>query len=153
MTTKPRTVHDYRPQHDRDCEIRRCANCGDWKDNPTAHNYGDRCDDWQPRHCTCGLAALLEAVPRLEDQENKEDHARSDQPQLRACESDPRGDDRDVEDDPKFTFGPWESFYKPKYNEWHVSLPCEDSAMRVALCPDGVPGSDPEECEAGVGSY
>ena len=48
----------------------------------------------------------------------------------------------------KHTPGPWVTFYKPKYNEWHVSLPCDDSTMRVALCPDGVIGSTVEECEA-----
>ena len=45
----------------------------------------------------------------------------------------------------KHTPGPWSAFYKHKYDEWHVSMPCENSEMRVALSPDGIPGHTNEE--------
>jgi len=38
----------------------------------------------------------------------------------------------------KFTPGPWVSFYKRKYDEWHVSMPAEGSFMKAGLCPDGI---------------
>ena len=43
----------------------------------------------------------------------------------------------------KFTPGPWVAFYKPKYNEWHVSLPA-DCGMTLALFPDGIHTANPE---------
>ena len=52
----------------------------------------------------------------------------------------------------KHTPGPWIHFFKNKYLEWHVGLPCGPSSdapnMNIALCPDGVPGSDLNESEA-----
>lgn len=38
----------------------------------------------------------------------------------------------------KHTPGPWTAFYKPKYDEWHVSLPMSDCGMKLALAPDGI---------------
>lgn len=46
--------------------------------------------------------------------------------------------------EPKFTPGPWECFYKSKYKEWHVSVPEPYCSMRRALFPDGVPTLNPE---------
>jgi hypothetical protein len=37
------------------------------------------------------------------------------------------------------TLGPWNYFPKPKYKEFHVSLPIEGYGMRYALFPDGCP--------------
>ena len=42
--------------------------------------------------------------------------------------------------------GPWKAF-KAQYSEWHVSMPAENSTMRIALFRDGVPGDTPEERE------
>lgn len=42
------------------------------------------------------------------------------------------------------TPGPWTAFPKPKYQEWHVSIPVPDSPTSWAfgLFPDGVPGDN-----------
>lgn len=42
------------------------------------------------------------------------------------------------------TAGPWTCFYKPKYDEWHVSLPVAGSSMKLALCPDGIQSENRE---------
>lgn len=42
------------------------------------------------------------------------------------------------------TPGPWEYFYKPKYDEHHVSLPLPGQTMRLALFVDGCPSERPE---------
>lgn len=43
------------------------------------------------------------------------------------------------------TPGPWECFYKQKYDEWHVSVPlAEGSMMKWALFDDGVRSENPE---------
>lgn len=42
------------------------------------------------------------------------------------------------------TPGPWTAFYKPKYDEWHVSLPMSGSSMRLALAPDGIQSENRE---------
>lgn len=42
------------------------------------------------------------------------------------------------------TPGPWACFYKHKYAEWHVSIPMPQSAMRLALFPNGVQSANPE---------
>lgn len=44
--------------------------------------------------------------------------------------------------------GPWVAFPKVKYGEWHVGIPASNSTMKVALCPDGVPGDDDAEKSA-----
>lgn len=44
--------------------------------------------------------------------------------------------------------GPWVAFPKSKYGEWHVGIPASNSTMKVALCPDGVPGDDDAERSA-----
>jgi hypothetical protein len=44
----------------------------------------------------------------------------------------------------KFTPGPWKAFYKAKYDEWHISLPVDGSAMRAALFADGIPAINHE---------
>ncbi len=33
---------------------------------------------------------------------------------------------------------PWKSFYKHKYDEWHVTIPYDQSNYMCALCPDGI---------------
>jgi hypothetical protein len=38
----------------------------------------------------------------------------------------------------KHTPGPWMAFYKPKYGEWHVSLPVSGSAVRLGIFPRGL---------------
>ena len=43
-----------------------------------------------------------------------------------------------------YTPGPWEAFYKRKYDEWHVSVPMEDSSMRLGLFADGVKTTCPK---------
>lgn len=73
-----RTIASYRPQHDEDCDSRRCTVMG---------NHPGRLP------CTCGLEALLSVVPPLEQEEGKA-LTRSDQPQPGRCDADPRGDDR-----------------------------------------------------------
>jgi hypothetical protein len=40
--------------------------------------------------------------------------------------------------------GPWVSFYKHKYNEWHVGVPVSSGSMKLALFPDGCPTENPE---------
>jgi hypothetical protein len=40
--------------------------------------------------------------------------------------------------------GPWVSFYKHKYNEWHVGVPVSSGSMKLALFPDGCPTESPE---------
>lgn len=42
------------------------------------------------------------------------------------------------------TRGPWVSFYKDKYREWHVGVPVSTGSMKVALFPDGCPTENPE---------
>jgi len=42
------------------------------------------------------------------------------------------------------TPGPWEAFFKHKYDEWHVSIPMSDGGMRWALFDDGVRSENPE---------
>lgn len=79
MTTKPRTLHDYRPQHDEDCDIRQCVTCGGrlesyWHESSRSWMPSYHAPQAQP--CSCGLAALLEAVPQLDDHE-KNDHGAS----------------------------------------------------------------------------
>lgn len=44
----------------------------------------------------------------------------------------------------KPTPGPWECFYKRKYDEWHVSLPLQGQSMRLALFDNGCPTERPE---------
>ena len=44
----------------------------------------------------------------------------------------------------KHTPGPWSYFYKPKYDEWHISMPMPDSSMKLALCPDGIQSENRE---------
>jgi hypothetical protein len=44
----------------------------------------------------------------------------------------------------KHTPAPWTAFYKPKYDEWHVSLPMSDSGMKLALAPDGIQSENRE---------
>ena len=46
--------------------------------------------------------------------------------------------------DKKYTPGPWKAFYKNKYNEWHVSIPIDNSNMRWALFDDGIRSENPE---------
>lgn len=48
----------------------------------------------------------------------------------------------------KHTPGPWKSFYKIKYDEWHVAIPDRKSNMLWPLFKDGVPGDFIEEREA-----
>lgn len=43
------------------------------------------------------------------------------------------------------TPGPWLSFYKAKYDEWHVSLPVADSSFKLALAPDGIQSLNRED--------
>lgn len=42
------------------------------------------------------------------------------------------------------TPGPWVSFYKHKYDEWHVGVPVSSGSMKLALFPDGCPTENPE---------
>ena len=42
------------------------------------------------------------------------------------------------------TPGPWNVFYKHKYDEWHVSLPEPNSSMRLALWRGGCPTRNPQ---------
>lgn len=42
------------------------------------------------------------------------------------------------------TPGPWNCFYKTKYDEWHVSLPMSRGSMRLALFPDGIQSENRE---------
>lgn len=44
----------------------------------------------------------------------------------------------------KHTPGPWNVFYKSKYDEWHVSTPIDGSSMKRALFPDGIRTDNPE---------
>ena len=44
----------------------------------------------------------------------------------------------------KHTPGPWEVFYKAKYDEWHVSIPIKQGGMTWALSDDGVRSENPE---------
>lgn len=37
------------------------------------------------------------------------------------------------------TPGPWRSFYKRKYDEWHVAMDCASPGMNVGLFDDGCP--------------
>lgn len=42
------------------------------------------------------------------------------------------------------TPGPWVSFYKHKYDEWHVGVPLPGQSMKLALFPDGCPTERPQ---------
>lgn len=90
MTNLPplrqRTLADYRPQHDEDCGVKTCSVC-------RQDRLYCSCADapWAPLPCSCGLASLLVVSGRRDDEQKNQ--SRSDQPQLRACESDQRGDD------------------------------------------------------------
>jgi len=44
----------------------------------------------------------------------------------------------------KHTPGPWSCFYKPKYDEWHASLPMANCGMKLALAPDGIQSENRE---------
>lgn len=46
-------------------------------------------------------------------------------------------------DDSRHTPGPWVSFYKDKYKEWHVGVPLSTGSMKLALFPDGCPTDNP----------
>lgn len=42
----------------------------------------------------------------------------------------------------------WTSFYKHKYDEWHVGVPTGTGNFNLALCPDGIlPGLSKEDRE------
>jgi len=43
------------------------------------------------------------------------------------------------------TPGPWDSFYKHKYDEWHVSVPMAQGNMKWAMFDDGCRTERPEE--------
>ena len=58
-----RTLRDYRPRHDYDCEVGKCKNCGHWSGDHDQHGYGKPCDDFAQMPCSCGLElARLEAL-------------------------------------------------------------------------------------------
>lgn len=71
---KTRTLADYRPQHDVECETRVCAECGHWPglhvgmggcaahDGVLQDSRRCNCRKFQPKPCTCGLDDLLAAV-------------------------------------------------------------------------------------------
>jgi hypothetical protein len=42
------------------------------------------------------------------------------------------------------TPGPWNVFYKSKYDEWHVSVPTSSGSMKWALFDDGIRSENPE---------
>lgn len=42
------------------------------------------------------------------------------------------------------TPGPWRAFYKPKYDEWHITLPAPGLGLRLALCRDGIESENRE---------
>tara|TARA_R110000868_G_scaffold117383_1_gene311867 strand:+ start:149 stop:466 length:318 start_codon:yes stop_codon:yes gene_type:complete len=42
------------------------------------------------------------------------------------------------------TPGPWNAFYKNKYNEWHVSVPMPHGTMKLGLFDNGIPSDNPE---------
>lgn len=42
------------------------------------------------------------------------------------------------------TPGPWNVFYKSKYDEWHVSVPMATGSMKWALFDDGIRSENPE---------
>jgi len=44
----------------------------------------------------------------------------------------------------KATPGPWVAFYKHKYNQWHVSIPIENSNLTRPLFDEGVGTENPE---------
>lgn len=44
----------------------------------------------------------------------------------------------------KHTPGPWNVFYKSKYDEWHVSVPMSSGSMKWALFDDGIRSENPE---------
>ena len=79
MTTniRERTLADYRPQHDDDCDSRDCEKCGDWSGGLLHVDYGsnpriwpDRAHAFSPgKPCSCGLDALLASVPPPASQE------------------------------------------------------------------------------------
>lgn len=94
-----RTLKDYRPQHDEDCKARTCICGADFWTPEVGVNLKHG-----PKPCSCGLDALLTALSGAG--ETKHSPAcrcldcltfsrATDQPQLRALEADPRGDDRD----------------------------------------------------------
>lgn len=48
----------------------------------------------------------------------------------------------------KHTPGPWNAFPKPKYGEWHVSVPVDGWSMKLGLFPEGVPTGERAEADA-----
>ncbi len=42
-------------------------------------------------------------------------------------------------------FGEWYSFFKSKYNEWHIGVPTGQS--KYALFPDGIPNLSPDDTD------
>lgn len=58
-----RTLKDYRPQHDEDCNLNKCARCDDGPRGLLHGNHTpwpEREHDFEPVHtCSCGLDALL----------------------------------------------------------------------------------------------
>lgn len=56
--------------------------------------HADHCDEPFDGTCSCGLSEALAVLASLSEEGQQQDKAftRSDQPQLRACESDPRGE-------------------------------------------------------------
>lgn len=49
-----------------------------------------------------------------------------------------------AEQENNHTPGPWASFYKHKYDEWHVGVPMTSGSMKLALFPNGIPTDNPE---------
>jgi hypothetical protein len=85
-----RTLADYRPQHDYECEVFKCSTCGSrYCTLSSGHVF-------TKKPCSCGLDALITVSRRSEEET---DQSRSDQPQLRAGEADLRDDQRDGFDD------------------------------------------------------
>src|SRR5687767_10110349 len=61
-----RTLKNYRPQHDDDCESLICKYCGASFSDPQRRHLKD-CGYFSPKPCTCGLVALLAAPDPLRD--------------------------------------------------------------------------------------
>lgn len=64
-----RTLADYRPQHDPDCESHNCAHCGNrtektehWSDTWPYCMCFPPLQPKRPKPCTCGLDQLIAAV-------------------------------------------------------------------------------------------
>jgi len=70
LTVAPRTLKDYRPQHDEDCAIYLCRHCGGrlYRGQPPkaciCHGLTRT-----PKPCSCGLDALLTAAPRSQGED------------------------------------------------------------------------------------